>query len=130
MKRRALQAGGVLLGLALGAALLLLLRPDCLILKYTGFYCAGCGTQHMVLALLRGDFLGALRENAFMLVLLPLLVLYIATETVRYVRGRRPLFRGRAFVPALLCLLILAAVFTVLRNLPGFSWLAPAWAAG
>lgn len=128
MKRRALTAAGVLLALGLGAAAVLLVRPECLILKYTGFYCAGCGTQHMVLALLRGDIRDALGQNLFMLVCLPLTGVYLAAEGVRYLRGRGPLYRSRAFAPVLCGVLAAAVAFTVLRNLPGFQWLAPAWA--
>lgn len=130
MKRRALTAAVVLLALCLGAAAILLLKPDCLILKYTGLYCAGCGTQHMALALLRGDFRDALGQNLFMLVFLPVACVYIAVELARYVKGLKPLFRYRAFMPSLCVVLAAGLAFTVLRNLPGFQWLAPSWAAG
>lgn len=130
MKRRALTAAVVLLALCLGAAAILLLKPDCLILKYTGLYCAGCGTQHMALALLRGNFRDALGQNLFMLVFLPVACVYIAVELARYVKGLKPLFRYRAFMPSLCVVLAAGLAFTVLRNLPGFQWLAPSWAAG
>ena len=125
MKRRALIAAGVLLTLCLGAAAILLLRPECLILKYTGLYCAGCGTQRMVLALLRGDLKSAAGLNIFMLAALPSAVIYAVAEAVRYVRGERLLCRARGFVPVLLGVLAAAAVFTLLRNQPGLRWLAP-----
>lgn len=130
MKRRALTAAVVLLALCLGAAAILLLKPDCLILKYTGLYCAGCGTQHMALALLRGNFRDALGQNLFMLVFLPVACVYIAVELARYVKGLKPLFRYRAFMPSLCVVLAAGLAFTVLRNLPSFQWLAPSWAAG
>lgn len=129
MRRRAITAAGILLALCLGAAAVLLIKPECLILKYTGLYCAGCGTQHMLLALMRGDFRDALGQNLFMLAFLPLLCVYIAAELFRYVLGKRPLYRHRAFIPALCLVLGAALLFTVLRNLPGFQWLAPSWAA-
>ncbi|WP_304431931.1 DUF2752 domain-containing protein [Acutalibacter muris] len=128
MKRRALIAAGVLLALCLGAAAILLLRPECLILKYTGLYCAGCGTQRMVAALLRGDFRGALGQNLFMLAFLPGAGIYIVVELLRFTQGKRPLYRSKAFIPALCAALGLSLMFTVLRNLPGFQWLAPSWA--
>ncbi len=55
MTRRVFKAAGglLVLGLALGAVLLL--RPGCVIFEATGFYCAGCGTQRMLLALLGGE---------------------------------------------------------------------------
>lgn len=102
-----------------------LLRPPCLILEYTGFYCAGCGTQRMVLALLRGDLKSAAGLNIFMLAALPSAVIYAVAEAVRYVRGERLLCRARGFVPVLLGVLAAAAVFTLLRNQPGLRWLAP-----
>ena len=130
MKARIAKAAGLLLAVALSGAGLLLLRPDCLILKYTGFYCAGCGVQHMTLALLRGDLAGAAAENLFMLLVLPSTAVYLGWEALRYIQGKKPLFRMRGFLPALCAVLILADLFTLLRNLPGFSWLAPAWASG
>ncbi|WP_322172995.1 DUF2752 domain-containing protein [Acutalibacter caecimuris] len=130
MKRRLLQAAAVLLGLALLCLLMLWLRPPCLILQYTGLYCTGCGVTHMVAALLRGDLPGAAAQNPFMLLALPLCALWLLAEAARYVLGKPPLCRGRWARPVFGVLLLLAALFTVLRNLPGFSWLAPAWAAG
>lgn len=130
MKRRVLTVAGVLLALCLGAGIILLLHPPCLILKHTGFYCAGCGVQHMVQSLLRGDVPGAARQNVFMLVFLPVFCVYIVAEAVGYLRGRRQLYRSRAFVPVVCGVLAVAVLFTILRNLPGFQWLAPAWAVG
>lgn len=125
MTRRALAAAGLLLALALAGGAILLLHPPCLILKYSGFYCTGCGTQRMVWALLRGDFPGAARQNLFMLVFLPIFSFYMVAEALRYVKGRPLLLRSKGF-PAAACLVLAAAgVFTVLRNLPSFSWLAP-----
>lgn len=130
MKKRACQVLALLLALALGGVVLLWLRPDCLILKHTGFFCTGCGVQHMVLALLRGDLAGAAAENLFMLLALPAAASYFLWEAVRYIQAKQPLYRMRGFLPVLCFVLALAAAFTLLRNLPGFSWLAPAWAAG
>ncbi len=129
MRQRALKAGAVLLALLLAGGGVLLLRPDCLILQYTGLYCTGCGVQHMALALLRGDLGEAARQNLFMLLLLPVCLLYVAAEVSRYIQGKPLLCRKKWFIPVLCGLLVLAIVFTVLRNLPGFRWLAPAWAS-
>ena len=46
--KRALQVGAVLLGLAAAAAVFFLLRPPCLVLESTGFYCGACGFTRMV----------------------------------------------------------------------------------
>ncbi len=114
--------------LALGGALLLLLfviRPPCLISSVTGFLCAGCGGQRMALALLRGDFPAAFHYNGFLLLSLPLWAAYIIAETVFYVRGKPPLYRRRPVLAAIGVYLLLAVVFSVLRNLPGFEMLRP-----
>lgn len=129
MRKRLFCSLLVLAGLIMAIGLLLWIAPECLILKYTGCYCAGCGTQHMVLALLRGDFSGAVRENVFMIIALPVAAVYFLWEAVRYVQGKPALWRRKGFFAALGIVLAAAAVFTVLRNIPG-SWLAPAWAVG
>ncbi len=119
------RAGLFLLALLLALGLLLALQPPCLILKRTGFYCTGCGVQRMLLALLRGDLPGAAAQNIFMLIFLPCAALYLAAEAWRYGAGKSPLYRSRAFGPAVAAVLLLAGLFTVLRNLPEFAWLAP-----
>lgn len=128
MRKRFVRSLLALAGLGAGAGLLLWFRPECLILKYTGFYCAGCGTQHMALALLRGDLAGAAEENIFMLLLLPAAGACFVWEAVRYIRGKPGLWRKKGFRAALGITLAAAVLFTVARNVPG-SWLAPAWAA-
>ncbi len=119
------RAGLLLLALASALALLLALKPPCLILKYTGFYCAGCGVQRMLSALLRGDLAGAAAQNLFMLLFLPAAGAYLLAEAWRYGAGKRLLCRSRAFAPLLVGILLLAGAFTVLRNLPAYAWLAP-----
>lgn len=125
-KKRLLKAAGFLA--ALGAAFLLVvlvLRPPCIILRVTGFYCAGCGGQRMIWALLRGDIPGAFRHNPLLFVLLPLTAAWLLWEAARYVKGKPPLCQGWQFLGACLVLLIAAIAFTVLRNLPCVVWLGP-----
>ena len=125
MKKRALRVALLFLALSLLAGLILLWGPGCVILDATGYYCAGCGTQRMIAALLRGDLSGAARQNIFMLIMLPLAGLFLLTEALRYIRGKQPLWRGPCFSLIAAGILALSILFTVLRNLPGFQWLAP-----
>ena len=85
--------------------------------------------HRLLLCRLRGDLRDALGQNLFMLIFLPGACIYIVVELTRYVLGMRPLYRYRAFCPVLCAILLLGLLFTVLRNLPGFQWLAPSWAA-
>lgn len=125
-KKRILLLLAVLFGTGLLLSFLLFVwQPPCLILQRTGFYCAGCGGQRMAFALLRGDFASAFRYNPFLFCVLPPLCGYLLWEGVRFVRKERPLCRMKyAWIPAV-AILAAATVFSVLRNLPAFSFLAP-----
>src|SRR5699024_8497027 len=115
-KRRLLRAGAVLGVLALAGVLLLVFQPPCLVLTATGWYCAGCGGQRMVLSLLRGDVAGAFGQNPYLFFALPLLGAFLLAEGVRYVWGKPPLYRRRWVMAALAAVLAAGLVFMVLRN--------------
>lgn len=125
-KKRAARAAAVLLGLgALLALLVFVLRPPCLILKCTGFFCAGCGGQRMVLDLLRGDLAGAFHHNPFLFFLLPLAGIYCVWEAARYIEKKPPLYKRKGFLILVAVVSVLAVIFMILRNLPGFGFLGP-----
>ncbi len=105
--------------------LLMLLRPSCPILRWTGFYCAGCGTSRMLEALLRGDLAAAFRQNQLLFVVLPLTGCYLLAEAVRYVRKKPPLWKKKGMAAVFLAVLAASALFAVARNLPGFDFLRP-----
>lgn len=44
--------------------------PECMMYKFTGFYCPGCGNTRAVIALLHGDILLSLRQNAMIVTLI------------------------------------------------------------
>ena len=124
--KRALRAAMFLLGLlAVFLLVVFLLQPPCLILETTGYYCAGCGGQRMFYALLRGDIAGAFHYNPFLFVFLPLAGAFLAVDTVRYVQGKKLLSKSKLFPVLLAAVLLLALLFTILRNLPGFRFLGP-----
>jgi len=98
--------------------------PVCLFHQLTGLNCPGCGMTRAIYALLHGDFLTALHDNA----LLPL-GLAVAAARGLWMGWNR--WRGRPtgdWVPVtfVLPLLFIALVFTILRNLPAFAFLSPA----
>ena len=97
--------------------------PACQFHRLTGLNCPGCGMTRAAYALLHGEFLPALHDNA-------LFVFALAGLMVRGGWFGWNQFRGRAnggFFPVkfLWPLLVLALVFTVLRNLPAFAFLSP-----
>jgi len=99
------------------------LYPFCFFHEATGLHCPGCGGTRALHQLLRGNVMAALHLNALVVVSLPLL----AWLGIRFAMGQ---FNQRPPTPIvslswLWLLLALAVAFSVLRNLPSFTWLAP-----
>ncbi len=97
--------------------------PGCTFHKLTGLNCPGCGATRSLHALLHGDFLTALRDNALFIAAM----LFITARGGWFVLNH---FRGRAngnFFPVKFLWPLLAAtvLFGVLRNLPAFAFLSP-----
>ena len=122
---RIFRVAAICFGLAALSALFLFWKPPCLILRFTGLYCPGCGGQRMVFSLLHGDFPAALQRNPFLFFFLPLLLLYSIIEAVRYVRGKGPLYKRKTVQVSGAVIAALALLFMLLRNLPAFAFLAP-----
>lgn len=86
--------------------------PACPFRLLTGWNCPGCGGLRMTHDVLNGDIGAAVIDNAFMLVGLPLLAVWLI---VRWRAGRQ-LMPTSAVVTVILALV----AWTVIRNLPGF----------
>lgn len=98
--------------------------PTCPFLLATGRWCPGCGTLRGVRALLQGDLTRAADLNLLLVLSLPValsawLLWALTAWGLRAPRARR------LPVPAVGALLAAMLAFGVLRNLPGFAWLAP-----
>ncbi len=124
-------AGAVLAATVLGSGAVLFFfnpsthgfYPVCLFHKLTGLNCPGCGGTRAAYQLLHGHLLNALRDNA-------LFILTLAALTMRglwFVARRIRQQPATLAVPpkALWVYLALAIAFSLLRNLPGFSFLSP-----
>lgn len=90
-----------------------------------GFYCPGCGGLRAVNDLTHGDVLGAASSNLAFVVALPFLVAGIGLWALGRWRGTSYALPMSAVRPLAWTSLTLLMVFTVLRNLPIGSWLAP-----
>ena len=97
--------------------------PQCFFHQATGLHCPGCGGLRAVHQLLHGHLLAALRMNGLVVLSLPLFAALLGRELA----GRRRGIRGRPFLSGRLvwCLVGALLVFTVLRNLAAFAFLAP-----
>jgi hypothetical protein len=97
--------------------------PVCQFHRLTGLNCPGCGMTRALYALLHGEVMTALRDNALLVAAIPVLL----------VRGlwfalKKPEERAAAmFLPVRWVgpLVIVTLLFTVLRNLPAFAFLSP-----
>jgi hypothetical protein len=94
-------------------------------LAAVGIWCPACGGLRAVNDLTHGDLLGAASSNLAFIVALPFLVAGLAIWTLDRWRGVHRELPMSVVRPTAYAALALLAVFTVLRNLPGGSWLAP-----
>jgi len=97
--------------------------PVCLFHELTGLNCPGCGGTRAAYQLLHGHLLSALRDNAlFILTLAGLLVhgAWFAACKIRHQPASLTVPRKVWWA-----YLIFALAFSVLRNLPAFSFLSP-----
>lgn len=90
-----------------------------------GIWCPGCGGLRAVNDLTHLHVVDAASSNLALVVALPVVVFFLARWALDGWTGReRSAGMSRDTVFLVLALTALAA-FTVLRNLPGFTWLAP-----
>ena len=90
-----------------------------------GVYCPGCGGLRAVNDLTHGDLAGAASSNLAFVVALPFIVVGLALWAIGRWRGRPLRVPMSVITPVAYVSLALLTVFTVLRNLPAGSWLAP-----
>ena len=120
-------------GTGLAAAIAVALRDphvpgswgSCPFLAVTGYYCPGCGGLRAVHDVLTGDLLAGLQSNLMGLVLCGLLTALWAVWFVAQCRGRPVAWEKVVPSWAAYTFLALFAVFSVFRNTPWGSWLAP-----
>lgn len=91
--------------------------PRCAFYQLTGWQCPGCGGLRAMHQLLHGHLRTALQLNALAVIALPLAAWGLWRELAR--GGMQLRARWLWLLGAMLLL------FGIIRNLPGFGWLAP-----
>lgn len=125
---RKVVTGGLVCGLAL-CALVFFYRITgfgipCVFHRVTGLYCPGCGTFRALDALLHGQWLQAIRYNALLVILGPVLVILLVFELWRYLRNEPINYRRYDQIAAII-LIIICLGYGIVRNLPAFYVLQP-----
>ena len=87
--------------------------PPCPTHYITDLHCPGCGTLRAIHAILHGEFREAISQNILTVIFIPVIILMLVFP--------------RKFNPPYLPLIVLVVfiIFTILRNLEAFSFLAP-----
>jgi hypothetical protein len=96
--------------------------PICFLHATTGLNCPGCGALRAIHQLLHGHILAAADLNLLFVLCLPFSAWWAARYAAAWIQGATA---PRIHPAWYWTFLAACAVFTVLRNLPGFEWLAP-----
>ncbi len=92
--------------------------PRCVFYSVTGLRCPGCGTQRALHAMLTGDFAAAWHYNAFLMVMLPVIVLLLGAEWLRKRTPRLYVAVNSKWVVALVLVAVMA--WWIVRNALGW----------
>ena len=95
--------------------------PRCPVQDLLGLQCPGCGATRAIAAVLHGHFAEALHFNALVTLLLPFAAAYGILCYTRLLQ-RKPLRRPQPPPAIVFTALTLAAIFTVVRNLPPYTF--------
>ena len=96
----------------------------CLFYVITKLHCAGCGISRMFVALASLDFKAAFGYNCVALILLPFILFFVTRHYVIYIlKGKQE--NNKLEIVLLIIVLIIEILFTILRNIPYFYFLAP-----
>lgn len=90
-----------------------------------GIWCPGCGGLRAVNDLTHFQLVDAASSNLALVVALPVVVFFLARWALDCWTGRQRTAGFSQGTALLVLALVALGAFTVLRNLPGFTWLAP-----
>ena len=97
----------------------------CIIKKITGLYCPGCGITRMIFSLIKLDFYQAFRYNPLLFFLLPIILIFLIDFLIKWYKNKQNYLINKISKYNWITLLIIVLVYTVLRNIPLFSFLLP-----
>jgi len=97
----------------------------CMFHLVTGLWCPGCGATRALVALEHGDLHSAVRNNALLFLLAPILAAKLGIDLFRYIKNGAPPKDGTPWIVLSCALMAVAILFAAARNTPWFAFLAP-----
>lgn len=94
----------------------------CPIYELLNWHCPFCGGTRMAVDLFEGDFIHALQNNGYILLTLPLILYVFFRQAYVYIRYGKLLEWLDVVIVAYVIGLV---IYSILRNMKIFSWLAP-----
>ena len=98
---------------------------DCPFHKLTGLYCPGCGITRCLTSIIHLEFYQAFRYNPYVFLLLPLIISYIVYQIYIWVCDKEDYISKKIPKSLLIIIIITLMLYSILRNISYFSWLAP-----
>lgn len=92
--------------------------PKCAFLVVSGYKCPGCGCQRAVHSLLHGNIVEALRYNAFFVVAIPVIILYLLNDYTKLIPSKVDGMITHYYTIAAIGVIVV--LWWVLRNV--FDW--------
>ena len=93
----------------------------CLFHKITHLYCPGCGLTRMIISILKLNFYQAFRYNPLLFIMLPFIIIYEIIYYINWIQDKNFTISKKIWY----ILLIITIIYTILRNLNTFNYLAP-----
>ncbi len=93
----------------------------CIFHKITHLYCPGCGITRMFLSILKLNFYQAFRFNPLMFFMTPFIIIYEIIYYINWIQDKKFKISKKIWY----ILLIITIIYTILRNINTFNFLAP-----
>jgi hypothetical protein len=100
--------------------------PKCPFYYFTGFYCAGCGSQRATHQLLNFNFFEVLNQNLLFVIGLLIIAYHLTVEGINHF-FKKNIYNYIYHPKTPIIILIIVILFWILRNIPiyPFNLLAP-----
>lgn len=97
----------------------------CLLKKFTGYYCSGCGITRCLFSIIEGNYYEAFCYNRLVFLMLPFIFISVIYIIYLYVFNRKDKVIKKIPNVVWFFVVMLVVGFGVIRNIDFFSYLQP-----